>query len=160
MAARHPERAIIPYLRGDLEDAERNRVAGHLAACPECRAASESFRELLGDLAASRPPPPVDWARYRAELRTRLEARTQPRRWSWWQPVPLVASAALAGVLIFLAVGDLHHPKPVDLSALEEALLGHRLEIAQQHALLERLDLLEDLDVIRNLGPLAINQEG
>ena len=121
----------------------------------------EGLREMLDALAASAStPPPVDWTRYRAELRTKLEARTLPRRRSWWQPVPLMASAALASVLIFLAVGDLHHAKPADLTAVEEAVFGHRLDVVSQQALLERLDLFEDLEVIRNLGPLAAHQEG
>ena len=122
---------------------------------------NESFSALLGDLAASAPtPPPVDWARYRAELRDKLVARTEPRRRFWWHPVPIVASAALAGMLIFLAIGDLHHAKPGDLATVDEALLGRRLEVVQQHAVLERLELLEDLEVIRNLDPLAISRDG
>ena len=161
MATRHPDTTIIPYLRGDLDEAERARVGEHLAACADCRRASESFHDLFEDLAASAPvPPPVDWMRYRGQLRAKLAARAEPRRRSWWPPVPVLASAALASVLIFLAVGNLPRSKPADLAAVEEAMLGHRLELVQSQPLLERLDLFEDLEVIRNLGALEASQDG
>ena len=122
---------------------------------------SNGLREVLDTLATSAPtPPPVEWFRYRAELRAKIESRRPSRQRSWWHPAPLAASAALAGVLVFLAVGDLHQARPVDMIAVEEAAFGQRLDVVSQQALLERLDLLEDLEVIRNLGPLAANQEG
>jgi hypothetical protein len=42
-----------------------------------------------------------------------------------------------------------------DLGPYEEVVLGQRLQISEDSALLDRLDLLEDLDVIRNLDGLA-----
>lgn len=158
---KHPETEIVAYARGELEPVERARIGAHLAACAECRAVSDSFRELLDALTISAPiPPPVDWVRYRADLRAKIAARSARRVPAWWQPVPLAASAALAGVLIFLAVGDLHRAKPADLGAVEEAVFGQRLEVVRQQTLLEKIDLFEDLDVIRDLGPLAANQDG
>jgi hypothetical protein len=122
---------------------------------------TDDLREVLATLAMSAPTPPaVNWSRYRAELRAKLEGRQSSRPRSWWQPAPLAASAALAGALIFLAIGDLHQARPVDMTAVEEAAFGQRLDVVSQQTLLERLDLLEDLEVIRNLGPLAANQEG
>jgi len=163
MATQHPDTDIIAYVRGELDASERARVGAHLGACPECRAHADGVREILDDLAATAPaPPPLDWRQYRAEIRSKIAARSPrgraPR--SWWQPVPLAASLALASVLGFLAVGNLHRGKPADLAAVEETVFGHRLDVVQQQPLLERLDLFEDLEVIRNLGPLAARQEG
>ena len=74
--ARHPDTDLVPYLRGELPPAERERVARHLEECPDCKQDTELLRDLLGNLAhAIGEPPTVNWARYRAELREKLEAR-------------------------------------------------------------------------------------
>lgn len=99
----HPTAELIAYLREELSAPDRERVAGHLAACTSCRAACEDFRRLLDVLRAPAPAPPAPaWGPYRAELRERLAARTAPARW-WRRPVPLALSAALAGALAALA---------------------------------------------------------
>jgi anti-sigma factor RsiW len=167
MANRHPGPDIVPYLRGELGGAEHARLEAHLRACAECAGTAEDFRVVLGRLAASAPPPPeLHWGRYRAELADKLEqrlarARERPARVARWRPVPLALSAALAGLLVFLAVqGVVREPRVTDLSMMEEAVLGRRLELLRQYSLLEQLDLLEDLDVIRNLDRLSTVQEG
>ena len=118
-------------------------------------------RDILDALARTAPAPPdVHWGRYRAELRERLETRRQRRAW-WRRPVPLALSAGLAGVLLFFAVwGGRENGTGVDLVTLDEALLGGRLGLLQQYAVVERLYLLEELDVIRNLDPLAAGLRG
>ena len=69
MTDSHPDLALVPYLRGELEAAERSRVEAHLAACAECRAAASDFQAILGRLALTAPPAPEPhWGRYRAEL--------------------------------------------------------------------------------------------
>ena len=102
--ARHPETDLVPYLRGELPPAERERVARHLEECPDCKQDTELLRDLIGNLAHFvGQPPEVNWARYRAELREKLEARRARIAW-WRQPTPLALSASIAGVLLFLAV--------------------------------------------------------
>jgi hypothetical protein len=44
--------------------------------------------------------------------------------------------------------------------ALEETVLGGQLELLQTYPVVERLDLLENLDVIRQLDRLAPSREG
>ncbi len=166
MESKHPETELIPYLRGELASPERERLAGHLERCPDCRRAVEAFRELLDTLGRSRPAAPeVHWGRYRAELRAKLEGRLGRERGDrlgargrrWRRLVPATVAAGVAGAALFLAlhgglrqtgVGD-------DLTAFEETLIGSRLDLLQQYALLERLDLLEDLDEIRQLDQLS-----
>ena len=45
--ARHPDTDLVPYLRGELPPAERERVARHLEECPDCKQDAEVLRDLL-----------------------------------------------------------------------------------------------------------------
>lgn len=157
----HPRDELIGYLSGELPPAARARVADHLAACAGCRAEAEAFRAILAGLRAGPPAPPaLDWARYRAELRGRLEPRRAFLGW-WRRPVPLALSATLAGVLAALAwLGGVQDRPRGELSVFEEEALGRHLELLRDWRVVERLDLLENLDVITQLDRLAPGQEG
>lgn len=156
--AKHPDTDLVPYLRGELTPADRERVARHLDECPDCRQDTEQLRDLLGHVASIGEPPEVNWARYRAELREKLEARRGRRAW-WWRPAPLALSASLASVLLLLAVwGGRQMLTGPDPFTLEEAAIGRQLGFLQEYEVVERLDLLEDLDVIRDLDGLAGRQ--
>src|SRR5205823_12782241 len=101
--ARHPDNDLIPYLRGELPPAERERVARHLEECPDCKQDAEVLRDLLGNLAhAMGQPPGASWGRYRAELSEKLDARRRPIGWRR-RPMPLAPSASLAGALLLAA---------------------------------------------------------
>lgn len=160
--ANHPETELVEYVRGELAPADRERVALHLEACPDCRQDADGLRELLGQLARALPAAPgVTWGGYRAELKEKLEARRARRRAWWGRPVTLALSASLAGVLLFFAVwGGSRSPGGVEPLTLEETALGGRLGLLQQYSVVERLDLLEELDVIGNLDRLAGRREG
>lgn len=160
---RHDETAIVPYLRGELGGAERREVEAHLAGCADCRAVADEFRSILAALVEAAPAPPaMHWGRYRAELRDKLDrqrrrAASPPR----WRPVSLALSGALAAVLVFLAIeGTDRGTRSADLSAVEETVMGGRLDLFRQYSLVERLDLLEDLDVIGQLDALERTREG
>ena len=157
----HPETDLVPYRRGELAPADRERVARHLEGCPECREDAVALRELLATLGRSVPPPPaIHWGRWRAELTARRDARRGRHAW-WWRPVPLALSASLAGALLVLVVlGGPGTPTGNDLAVVEQTLLGRRLELLRQLPVVERLELLEDLDVIRQLDRLAATSEG
>lgn len=152
----HPESELIAFLRNELGPAERERVQAHLAVCPDCRGAHDAFQRILTDLPGAVPAPPEpNWGRYRAELRARIEAQTGRRPW-WRHPVPLVASAAVAALLLAVVwLGGEREAPRSDLTAMEEVILGDRLDLLRQYPLVERLDLLEDLDVIAQLDRLA-----
>src|SRR5262245_42821207 len=101
----HPETELIAYLRNELSPAGRETVARHLEGCPACRQTADAFRKLLDDLAHVPAAPPVHWPGYRAELRTRLQARTERVRWAWWRhPLPVAVSAGLATALVVVAL--------------------------------------------------------
>ncbi len=162
----HPEREIIPYLRGELTAPDRERIDAHLKICADCRRLAETNRRLLENLERSVPAAPeIHWGRYRAELRDKVEQRTGRARGAWrgWlRPAPLALSAALAGVLLLLSVQGAFHHKTVktDLIAFEEQVLGRRLDLLRRYEVVERLDLLEDFDVIQHLDGLSPTREG
>lgn len=157
----HPQTGLIAHLRGELGPAEREEVEAHLAACAGCRREYEAFREILAGLtAAPSPEPDLHWGRYRAELRAKLEARTVRRHWLL-RPLPLTLSTAMAGALLaVLWLGGHREPARPDLTPVEEAVLGERLDMLREYRVVEQLDLLEDLDVIGQLDRLAPRGEG
>lgn len=142
----HPEAELAAYAAGDVTAAERERLERHLVECATCRAAVADFQAVLGELAATAgsaaPVDGVAWPRYRAEVRARLAAhRARSWRSRWLRPLPVTTSAAVAtalAVIVYLAI-------PTPPPALEYEGL----------AAVEQLDLLEDLDVIRNLDGLG-----
>ena len=119
------------------------------------------FRDIVQELRRTAPePPPVLWGRWRAELRAKLESRATRRVW-WRRPAPLTLSAGLAAALLVVAVWTGVQRSGVgDLTAMEENLLGRRLDLLRQYRMVERLDLLEDLDVIQQLDRLSGMREG
>ena len=154
----HPETELIPFLRGELAPADRERMAAHLAACAECRQATEESRAVLEALAARQPaPPPVDWGRYQAEVRERAAGRSQ-RRW-WTRQVPRLAGAVTLTVMLLVGVRGLQRlteePQSADVVAIDETALGVQLPLLREYRVVERLDMLENLDVIRQLDRLG-----
>ena len=107
-------------------------------------------------------PPEPNWARYRAELREKLETRRARGRASWWwRPVPLALSASVAGVVLLLAVWTGHQMLTgADPFTQDEASIGRQLSFLEEYQVVERLDLLEDLDVISNLDGLDAGRPG
>jgi anti-sigma factor RsiW len=149
----HPDAELTDYVTGALAPAERAAVAAHLDACADCRHAVEESRAVLAGLAAGIPvPPSLDWGRYQADLRARVQAR-RPRAW-WARPLPGLLAAGMAVTLVALTVHGLAR-RPAELATVEETVLGARLPLLQQYRVVERLELLEDLEAIRHLDRLG-----
>lgn len=166
MAAIHPETALVPFIRGELDGAERDRVAHHLDDCASCRDAAESFRSLLAELPARiKELPTPEWTMYRAELRRKLAARTQPRR-RWWQTgfgwaSLATAGAAVAALVLWFAIPGLHAPAPaVDELAMEQPMDIADVGLLRNYGVVERLDLLENYDVIVHLDEIKPAPQG
>jgi len=149
----HPDTELTGYVTDALPPAGRARVAAHLDACADCRRAVEEGQTILANLAAGVPaPPPIDWGRYRADLSARVQARSR-RAW-WARPMPAVLAAGVATAVLLLAIHGLDR-RPGELAAVEETMLGASLPLLQQYRVVERLDLLEDLEAIRHLDRLG-----
>lgn len=154
MDSAHPEVDLLPYLRHELVAADRERVAAHLDACPPCRATLESYAAIVAALrAAPAEPPAVDWVRYRAELRRKLDARSRVRLSSpRWVPISGAALAAAAALLLVLRIGSNHGGSEDPMPQFEQVALGSQLDLLQNISVVENLDLLEDLDVVQGLA--------
>ncbi len=160
MAAIHPETALAPYVRGELDGAERQRVAEHLAGCGQCRESAESFRALLAELSARIDELPApEWTAYRAQLRRKLAARQEPRA-RWWRPAygwaGLGVAAAAAALALWFAVPGF---RPFSAPEDEQLALEQQMDVAdvgllRNYGVVNRLDLLENYDVIEHLDEL------
>ncbi|HSE92385.1 MAG TPA: zf-HC2 domain-containing protein [Methylomirabilota bacterium] len=141
----HPRTELIPYLRGELPPVERESVETHLAGCRACRAERDAFAELLLDLRRSLPEtPPLDWARWHADLRVRLRRRA---RRPWLAPLPLAAASATlaAGLVVVLWLGVERHAPPPEMVVAEAPMLMEPVE-ALAAELPEDIDLIVQLD--------------
>ncbi len=94
---------VSAYKDGEVSAEERAQVEAHLATCRECAAALAAYRRL-GQAVAALPrgaPSRALWLRVRERLSSR-------RRWSLWQRLVPVASAAallLVGITLVIALG-------------------------------------------------------
>jgi anti-sigma factor RsiW len=149
----HPDTELTGYVTDALPPAERAAVAAHLEACPDCRRIVEESRAVLADLAANLPAaPPIDWGLYQADVRARVQTRGS--RAGWARPLPGILAAGLGVALVVLTVRGLDR-RPTELATVEETVLGARLPLLQQYQVVERLELLEDLEAIRHLDRLG-----
>lgn len=106
MTPAHPDPARLSgYLDGDLEAAERDGLADHLAACAGC-AATLAELAAVRDRARALPPlepPAALWAAIEARLGAPVvdlgaERAKRARRWSFSTPQLAAAAAALVVV--------------------------------------------------------------
>jgi anti-sigma factor RsiW len=166
--ATHPKTLLVPLLRGELSSEERESTERHVVSCVECRSEAAALRRLLGELREAMPEPPeIDWRRYRAELRTKLEARrgdASPGS-AWSRLIPAAAAFALAALVLVVALrsGPPEGTPGEEPGAARLARRGATPRVAppnvaspqsavpSEDAADEDLDLLEDFEVIRDL---------
>ncbi|HET8578125.1 MAG TPA: anti-sigma factor [Methylomirabilota bacterium] len=163
MKSPHVEELLIAHARGELEEAERAQVEGHLDGCAQCRETLAAYRELMETLGRSAPPaPPVHWGAYRAELREKLERRVaggSAAWWGLWRPAPALLAAGLLAALVYMGLpGGSRGPLGGDQLAFESAVLATRLDVIASLDVMQRLDVLEDFDVINRLDRLSTSE--
>lgn len=104
MTDRHVLDRLPLWVGGDLDPQEMAAVDAHLAACPNCRAAAEAFRQSRVWLTADEGIPfgAGDRAALRAEVMARLRAHPQRASLrSWIRPaLALAAAALLLGIVL------------------------------------------------------------
>ncbi len=159
MPANHPETALVPFVRGELTGTERERVAGHLERCSQCRQEAESFRSLLVNVSGRLDELPTpDWGVYRAQLRRKLAERLEPRA-PWWRFdigwASLATVAAAAAITLWLVIPRNQYTVPsAEQVAFEQPAGVVDVGLLRNYAVVERLDLLENYDVIEHLDQL------
>ncbi len=173
--SRHPETALAPLLRGELEDGERARVAAHLEGCARCRAAASGLAEtaaaLRAGLAAAQPP--QDWTAYRAQLSRRIAKAQAPQDddrelevpwgvWAMMAPLGAFAIVAVIAMGVMLRdsmMGEISAPPPDQLAAAGE-LTDVNLDLMRNYPLVAHLDMFENYDVIEHLDQLPAAPPG
>src|SRR5271166_3242586 len=98
MLATHPETYLVPFVRGELNTVERDRVQHHLDECRQCRESMHDLAATMQRVSARLDElPTLEWSAYRRELRLKLDSRAEARS-QWWRPGVKWASLATAGV--------------------------------------------------------------
>jgi hypothetical protein len=130
---------IVLAASGDLGDAERALLEGHMEGCPGCRGeleALERFHEALARTAAGEPEAAGVLAQARNELRERLrEERSRTsvidRRAGFFRVPGIARAGAVAGAVALLAAGVLlgrlfgpAGPAPASSDALRQGDAG------------------------------------
>jgi predicted anti-sigma-YlaC factor YlaD len=174
MITRHPETALVSYLRCELSGEEQTSVARHLESCASCREAAEGAAAAIRELARRvQDVPAPDPASYRAELYRKLDTRgelaargnAEPR---WWRrrivgfSLGSLGAAVAALILIFvMRQGARVAPPSIDQLAMQEgtmrdaALTGADVGLLRDYPMVEHLDLLENYDVIAHLDEVS-----
>lgn len=162
----HPETALVPYLRGELDGEEQARVARHLESCASCREAADSAATAMRELARRVEDVPIpDPATYRAGLYRKLHARADrgKREPGWWRPrivgLSLGAFGAVAAalMLIFVMRQGARVGPPIDQLAAQEstmqeaAMTGADVGLLRDYPMVEHLEMLENYDLIAHL---------
>lgn len=169
--SRHPETALTPLIRGELDEPERVRVTAHLERCAQCREQAAALAATLETLRvglAAAPPP--DWTVYRAQLRRRMAAAQSSaagdrRRLPWRALIPLGVGAGMAAALALAVIlrkpdaGQSVAPPPDQLAAADE-LQDADLDLMRNYPVVAHLDMLENYDVIEHLDELPAPPPG
>jgi anti-sigma factor RsiW len=156
----HPQSALLPYLRDELDADERTRVADHLQGCAECRQSADSLAALSAELARRMERMPVpEWTAYRAQLHRKLAAREQTAERRWWHPGLAWGSLATAGVavaalMLVLTIRSGPGTPSVEQLAMENEMASADIGLLRNYPVVEHLELLEDYDVIEHLDEL------
>lgn len=156
-----PDRRLVDYLMGSLDEQERARVAAHVRDCPRCAARARRFADTIALVREAKIPEPDErtWRRVEAGIEARItQASTAGadrhfRRLRW--AVPALAAAALIMALI---TGNGHVPPstPPDETALAlpETVSPERVaELADQIERLVGESWEDETDVLEAVDP-------
>ncbi len=165
MAAIHPKTELVPFVRGELNAEEHNRVQHHLDGCVQCRDSMDALSATL-QLVATRLDelPTPEWSAYRRELRMKLAQRNEAQL-RWWRPGVIWASLATAsvGIAALILALSMRPSSPsvtpgVDQLAMEQQAEPVDVGLLRNYPVVEQLDLLENYDVIEHLDQLPAEQ--
>jgi anti-sigma factor RsiW len=139
---------IVAWLAGALPEAEAGAVRRHLESCAACAAERDLLREGLSVVAPLPATAPKPWFAARVAARA-ADARPRPVGAPWWRWAfgGGLAAAAVAAGAVFLA-------RPLPRPAADEAVLAQRLDLFEDLNVVRNQDALRDLDVVEVLHTL------
>jgi anti-sigma factor RsiW len=124
------QRWLPEYPDGELSTFWRGRLQAHLERCPVCREEQAALKEVEAALKAAPVADPGQdfWRQFSREMHLKLVQADQagnmvpaPRS-PWWGRLPyLLGAPALAGLLIWVAVGYLNPERPGPAPAAQMA---------------------------------------
>jgi len=120
---------LIDYVNGVLDPEEAKRIEGHIGVCGTCTTEFERLKRLVAMTAIVETDDPGD--RFNAEVWNRINRTSRGRR----TRLVLIPLAAAALALLFFLPGD-------------------SSDTTEDQAIVERLDLYQNLDVIDNMEML------
>jgi hypothetical protein len=128
---------------GELDAAERQAVAAHLASCPECRQRRSEEHELkavLREQIAMRPAPPELRQKIIAALDQEDASALGRRRRRRWGALGAIAAAAAIAAFLLIA-GPLSHPRNPALEAAAADYLSAERGFASNSTIRTQADL-------------------
>ena len=152
--------ALVGYIYGECEPAERRAIDQHLRVCPACAAELEALGATRIQLAAWTPPDAQLGFRMVSDRPARV---VRPTRW-WAQPIPAWAQAAAAAAIFAagLSLGVLRgtsSPTPVTVAATAAAGSPNVASVSDLAALEQRLR--SEMALMRTSGaPASTSQAG
>jgi hypothetical protein len=129
----------------------------HLAACGECSAKLEEFRQTMALLDEWRAPEPSPYFDVRLQARLREEMAKPQAGWFQWLRRPVLAAALTllvgAGVALFFSrVGGIYYPGGTDrIAGMESQQIQPGTAVSDLQALDKNHDLYADFDLLDDL---------
>jgi anti-sigma factor RsiW len=153
--------ALVGYLYGECEPAERRAIDQHLLICPACAAELAALDSTRGHLAAWTPPDAQLGFRMVAEpvLDTPVNVVKGPARW-WSRAVPVWAQAAAAAAIFAAGVslgvwrGTTAEPSATAVAAASSPATANVASTSDLAALEQRLR--SEMAQMRTAAPLTV----
>jgi hypothetical protein len=120
----HVTELLDAFRSGELEDADRARVAAHLEECVLCReelevtgAWTDAFDRAYAARRAAAAELEPDWAAQRAAIAARTTAPARGRRPALWRWAPQIALAAVAALIVGIVWRENPREEPGSLAS-------------------------------------------
>ena len=150
MQCKKVKRNLTAYLDGEIQGRFKERMAGHIEACPSCREKVESLAKVRSAVEGMGIPPFTDSLAAPEILEKARSGTTRRKRGGapvsgpqvigqrlWWPALGLASVLFLVAVWRFFPL----HPS-WSVPTREEMIVAEKIE------LFENLDLFEDLSVL------------
>lgn len=135
---------LVAYLDGELDDADAKALHAHLQDCPDCRKRLDTLRRSYAALEA------IEAAEVPADFARRVKAHTTRR----FVRIPAYAAGAVAVAAVVLLMFTLHHGATTVITPIHPTTGVSGAISADEEAVVDNIDVLENYDVIANLDLL------